>query len=84
METPTSFLENFTQSVNTIFSNFFCSVDSNFYYILDDIIFIDSDILNDTLFNKIIGTSAGSRITSFVQFTYIWFCYILFNFFIII
>lgn len=49
-----------TQEINLIFSNFFSSLDSNIYSILDDLIFINSDILNDNFTNKILGTSSTS------------------------
>lgn len=52
--------QNFIQGINTIFYNFFNSVDSNVYSILDDIIFINSDILNDNFINKILGTSGST------------------------
>lgn len=49
-----------TQEINLIFSNFFSSLDSNIYSVLDDLIFINSDILNDNFTNKILGTSSTS------------------------
>lgn len=52
--------QNFIQGINTIFYNFFNSVDSNIYSILDDIIFINSDILNDNFISKILGTSGST------------------------
>lgn len=52
--------QNFIQGINTIFYNFFNSVDSNIYSILDDIIFINSDILNDNFIIKILGTSTST------------------------
>lgn len=50
------------QTINTICSNFLSSVDDNIYSILDDIIFINSDILNDSFISKILGTSPTSGI----------------------
>lgn len=60
MDPSASPLHNILQGVNTICSNLFTSIDSNIYSILDDIIFISSDILNDNLINKILGTSSTS------------------------
>lgn len=60
MDSITSPFQNFIQGINTIFYNFFNSVDSNIYSILDDIIFINSDILNDNFISKILGTSTSS------------------------
>lgn len=54
--------QNIIQTMNTICSNFLSSVDDNIYSILDDIIFINSDILNDYFISKILGTSPTSGI----------------------
>ena len=52
--------ENITQiiidTINTIFENIFSSIDNNLYSLLDELIFIDKDILNDNYFQKILGT----------------------------
>lgn len=60
MDSIASPFQNFIQGINTIFYNFFNSVDSNIYSILDDIIFINSDILNDNFISKILGTSTST------------------------
>lgn len=49
-------------TINTIFSNIFSSVDNNLYSILDDITFVNTDILNSAYFNKIFGTSTTNGI----------------------
>ena len=49
-------------TINTIFQNFFKSIDTNLYKILDELTFIDSDILQDKYFGKILGTSASNGI----------------------
>ena len=49
-------------TINTIFLNFFKSIDTNLYKILDELTFIDSDILQDKYFGKILGTSASNGI----------------------
>ena len=58
--------ENITQiiidTINTIFENIFSSIDNNLYSLLDELIFIDKDILNDNYFQKILGTSSSSGI----------------------
>lgn len=57
---------NITQTIidtiNTIFSNIFSSVDNNLYQILDDITFINTDILETNYFKDIIGTSTTNGI----------------------
>ncbi len=52
--------QNIIQTISTIFSNLFSSLDSNIYSILDDIIFINSDILNDSFISNILGNSFTS------------------------
>lgn len=49
-------------TINTILGNLFSSVDNNLYFILDDITFINSDILYDKNFENIFGTSASNGI----------------------
>lgn len=60
MEEAINLPQTIIQSVNTIFSNFFSSLDSNIYSILDDIVFINSDILNDSFISNILGASPTS------------------------
>ena len=58
--------ENITQiiidTINTIFENLFSSIDNNLYSVLDDITFINSDILYDKNFETLFGTSASNGI----------------------
>ncbi len=49
-------------TINTIFENLFSSIDNNLYAVLDDITFITTDILNDSYFEKIFGSSASNGI----------------------
>lgn len=49
-------------TINTILGNLFSSIDNNLYSLLDDITFINSDILNDKNFENIFGTSASNGI----------------------
>lgn len=60
MEVVANSVSNIMQNINTIFSNFLSSLDMNIYSILDDIIFINSDILNNSFITKILGTSPTS------------------------
>jgi len=41
-----------TETINTIFSNFFSSVDNSLYGVLDDITFVTKDIMQDTYMDK--------------------------------
>ncbi len=47
-------------TINTIFSNLFLSIDTKLYEVLDKLTFINSDILRDKFFMRIFGTSASN------------------------
>ena len=49
-------------TINTILGNLFSSIDNNLYSILDDITFINSDILKDKNFENIFVTSTSNGI----------------------
>ena len=49
-------------TINTILGNLFSSIANNLYCILDDITFINSDILKDKNFENIFGTSTSNGI----------------------
>lgn len=49
-------------TINTILGNLFSSIDHSLYFLLDDITFINSNILNDKNFENIFGTSASNGI----------------------
>ena len=57
METTINLSELIFNSINELFSKLFSSVDNTIYSLLDNIIFIDSDIISENLFQKILGTS---------------------------
>lgn len=44
-------------TINTIFSNFFTSIDNSIYDSLDNIVFIDSSIIDNAFFSKLLGSS---------------------------
>lgn len=50
--------EIIANSINNLFSNLFSSIDNNIYLILDEITFINTDIFNDSFFQKIFGTNS--------------------------
>lgn len=62
MENYSNITSIILNSINTILGNLFSSIDNNIYAILDDITFISSDILYDSYFEKILGTSASNGI----------------------
>lgn len=54
--------ETIISTINSIFEQLFGSVDNNLYSTLDDITFINSDILKDNYFQNIFGTSTTNGI----------------------
>lgn len=53
-------METITKTINTLFQNLFSSIDNNIYSVLDDITFINKDILYDNVTHSIIGNSPHS------------------------
>ena len=62
MESNSNITANIIEAINTILGNLFSSIDNNVYNVLDDVTFISSDIINDSFFEKILGTSASNGI----------------------
>lgn len=60
METDIS--QIISQTINNLFQQLFSSIDNNLYAFLDEITFIDSSLLNDSHFEKVMGTSPTSGI----------------------
>lgn len=62
MENTVDITQTIINTINTIFENIFASIDNNLYSILDNITFVNSDILTDKNFEKIFGTSTSNGI----------------------
>ena len=62
MENVTDITTNIIETINTIFKNLFSSIDSSLYEILDDLVFVNPDILNDKYFDKLFGTQTANGI----------------------
>ena len=63
MECKTNITQTIIDTINTYFrDNLFSSIDNNLYSILDNITFINSDILKDKNFENIFGTSTSNGI----------------------
>ena len=62
MENNSNITTNIIEAINTILGNLFSSIDNNLFNILDDVTFISSDIINDSYFEKILGTSTSHGI----------------------
>ena len=48
-----------TETINNLFSNLFSSIDNSLYPMLDDLLFINSDIMKDKYIEKIFGSSSS-------------------------
>ena len=44
-------------TINNIFDNLFSSIDNNIYSLLDQLTFIDTDIINNSIFDKLLGNN---------------------------
>ncbi len=62
MENYSTVTSNILEAINTILGNLLSSISNNIYTILDDITFVSSDIIYDSYFEKILGTSASNGI----------------------
>lgn len=62
MENTTDIAQTIIDTINTIFENLFASIDNNLYSVLDEVTFINSDILHDKNFENIFGTSTSNGI----------------------
>ena len=62
MENAKNITQIIIETINTILQNLFSSIDNNLYEILDDIIFINPDIIFDSFFEKILGTNSHNGI----------------------
>ena len=62
MENTNNITQTIIDTINSIFETLFASIDNNLYSVLDQITFVDSDILNDPDFEKLFGTSTSNGI----------------------
>lgn len=51
------------ESINSIFSSLISSINNNIYTVLDDLIFVNSNIFENSSLNKLLGTTATTGIT---------------------
>lgn len=62
MNTSNDVTELIINTINNIFEKLFSSIDNQLYSILDDITFVNSNILSDNNFEKLFGTSTSNGI----------------------
>jgi len=58
LDETTNLATSIIQTINSIFEALFSSIDSTIYNILDDLIFIDTNILKNSIFQKIFGSNS--------------------------
>lgn len=79
MEEEVNITEIIINSINTIFQTIFSSIDNNLYSIIDEITFINTDILNTSYFRSIFGTSTTNGIlliaNSLVLGFFLYYCF---------
>lgn len=56
-QSQNSITQTILNTINTLFSSLFSSIDNNIYAVLDDIVFINTDILKDNFISSFFGTS---------------------------
>lgn len=61
-ESQINIVEAITQTINNLFSNLFSSIDNSLYSVLDDLLFVNSDIFNNSYLEKILGSFNSSGI----------------------
>lgn len=62
MENSSNITQIIIETINTLFQNLFSSIDNQLYSTLDKITFINSDILTNSYFEKLFGSSPTSGI----------------------
>lgn len=62
MENSNDITQIIIDTINKIFETLFSSIDNNLYSILDNITFVSSNILNDSNFSTLFGTSTANGI----------------------
>ena len=62
MESTNNITQTIIDTINNIFETLFASIDNNLYSVLDEITFIDSDILNNQNFERLFGTTTSNGI----------------------
>lgn len=62
MEGTNNITQTIIDTINSIFETLFASIDNNLYSVLDQITFVNTDILSDPNFEKLFGTSTSNGI----------------------
>ena len=77
-ETNSTITQTILNTINSLFSSLFSSIDNSIYSLLDDLVFINEDILQDNFMSKFFGTSATSRFNYYFKFSVAWLFIILY------
>lgn len=60
--TQENITEIIIQTINSLFGNFFSSIDNQLYSLLDTLTFIDTDILNHSYLESFLGNNLSSSL----------------------
>lgn len=55
------------KTITEIFNSMFSSIDNSIYSALDKISFIDTDIINSTYLEKLLGTTSSNRYITYCK-----------------
>lgn len=61
MEETTTLTNPAIETINNFFNNIFSSVDNSIYDLLDNLAFIDDNILKNASFSKLFGSASTPR-----------------------
>lgn len=77
-ETNSTITQTILNTINSLFSSLFSSIDNSIYSLLDDLIFINEDLLQDNFMSKFFGTSSTNRINYCFKCSFAWLFIILY------
>lgn len=73
----TNLTDTIIKTINTIFQNLFSSIDNSLYSLLDDLVFINTDILDSSFLEKILGNNFSNGLILIANALLIGFFYII-------
>lgn len=62
MEQTSSLTDSIISTINSIFQTLFSSIDNSIYSVLDDLVFVNNNILNDSIFGRLFGNNSSKGI----------------------
>jgi len=62
LEQTSSLTDSIISTINSIFQTLFSSIDNSIYSVLDDLVFVNNNILNDSIFGRLFGNNSSKGI----------------------